>query len=246
MAVKAGKKRSQRVKQFRTLLLVVFIIISIIIWRKIINKKSNLNHGDNLFDYSNQEIKVDRNEPDWKLILINAENPLPKNFKVATASVEKNHLVDKRIASDLKKMLADARDKGLSPEICSAYRPKNKQATLFKSSSGNKEAKKEDGEIVFGEQSVAKPGCSEHEAGLAVDIVSSKYKNLDENQEQTKEAKWFMENCHKYGFILRYPKGKEKITGIVYEPWHYRYVGKYAAGEIKKRNITLEEYLKNN
>lgn len=92
-------------------------------------------------------------------------------------------------------------------------------------------------------KSVAVPGTSEHQLGLAVDIVDVNNQNLDSSQEHTPVQKWLMENSWKYGFILRYPKGKSEITGIIYEPWHYRYVGKEAAADIVERGITLEEYL---
>ncbi len=87
------------------------------------------------------------------------------------------------------------------------------------------------------------PGYSEHATGLSLDITSEDYQNLDEKQADTAESKWLAENCYKYGFILRYPPEKADITGIIYEPWHYRYVGKEAAKEIKEKGITLEEYL---
>ena len=91
--------------------------------------------------------------------------------------------------------------------------------------------------------STAFPGRSEHNIGLAVDIVSSTYTQLDQKQETTPEAKWLAENCYKYGFILRYPNGKTDITGIIYEPWHYRYVGVEDATKITELGVTLEEYL---
>ena len=90
---------------------------------------------------------------------------------------------------------------------------------------------------------VAKPGTSEHQVGLALDIVSSEYQELDEAQMETEDQKWLMENSWKYGFILRYPMDKSEITGVIFEPWHYRYVGKKAAKEITEQNITLEEYV---
>ena len=79
--------------------------------------------------------------------------------------------------------------------------------------------------------------------GLAVDIVDLNNQNLDSSQEDTEVQKWLMEHCWEYGFILRYPNGKSEITGIIYEPWHYRYVGKDAAKEITDAGICLEEYL---
>ena len=90
---------------------------------------------------------------------------------------------------------------------------------------------------------VAYPGTSEHQLGLAVDIVSEDYQLLDEKQEETPEYIWLSKNCSKYGFIVRYPNGKTDITGVIYEPWHFRYVGKEAAQEIMSKGICLEEYL---
>ena len=90
---------------------------------------------------------------------------------------------------------------------------------------------------------VALPGTSEHQLGLAVDIVDSEYQILESSQENTPVQRWLMEHCWEYGFILRYPKEKTQLTGIIYEPWHYRYVGKEAAKEIMNAGICLEEYL---
>ena len=90
---------------------------------------------------------------------------------------------------------------------------------------------------------VAVPGTSEHEIGLAVDIVSKWYQHLDHAQANTDEQQWLMKHCHEYGFILRYPEEKQELTRIGYEPWHYRYVGKTAAQEIMEYGLCLEEYL---
>ena len=90
---------------------------------------------------------------------------------------------------------------------------------------------------------VAVPGTSEHQLGLAVDIIDGNYGYLDEHQANMPAQKWLMEHCHEYGFILRYPTGTTEITGIIFEPWHYRYVGQEIAQEITNLGITLEEYL---
>ena len=92
-------------------------------------------------------------------------------------------------------------------------------------------------------ESVAVPGTSEHQLGLAADIIDEHYPNLDKGQEETGTQKWLMENCWRYGFILRYPNGTTDITGIIYEPWHYRYVGVDYAKEITDLGVTLEEYV---
>lgn len=92
-----------------------------------------------------------------------------------------------------------------------------------------------------------KPGFSEHQTGLAIDIIYKKYGVfVEESDEEDEEIKWLMENAYKYGYVLRYPKGKEKITGVDYEIWHYRFVGLELASKLKENNWTLEEYHANN
>jgi D-alanyl-D-alanine carboxypeptidase len=133
----------------------------------------------------------------------------------------------------------------MHPVVCSAYRThatqvrlhNNKIARLRSAGYSYERAVKEAGRWV------AVPGTSEHETGLALDIMSYSYQVLDEKQENTAEQKWFMEHCWEYGFILRYPKDKTEITGIGYEPWHYRYVGREAAAEMKELGLCLEEYI---
>lgn len=100
----------------------------------------------------------------------------------------------------------------------------------------------EDAKAKAGRQ-VAVPGTSEHQLGLAVDIVDVSYQLLDTNQENTDVQKWLLENSWRYGFILRYPTDKTDVTGIVYEPWHYRYVSKEYAKEIYEKGVCLEQYL---
>ena len=96
--------------------------------------------------------------------------------------------------------------------------------------------------VLFYWRMVTVPGASEHQIGLALDIVCSTYMSLDEGFGDTEAGKWLAENSCRFGFILRYPKGKEYITGIEYEPWHFRYVGVKAAEVITKQGITLEEF----
>jgi D-alanyl-D-alanine carboxypeptidase len=93
------------------------------------------------------------------------------------------------------------------------------------------------------EETLAVPGASEHQAGLSVDIVTLRHQVLNDAFADTKAGKWLAEHAHEYGFILRYPKDKEEITGINYEPWHFRYVGKEAAEQIYELGCCLEEYV---
>ena len=185
-------------------------------------------------------------QDEWNLILVNPWNSLPEGFTVETTSLLNGESVDSRCYSALKQMLDDCQAKsGGIPIVCSSYRPHDKQVRLFKEQVAKnmkegmtrEEAEKEAGTVV------AVPGTSEHEMGLAVDICDSENQLLDESQANTDTQKWLMDNCWDYGFILRYPVSKSEITGIIYEPWHYRYVGVEAAKEIQARGICLEEYL---
>ena len=142
-------------------------------------------------------------------------------------------------------MMDGCRAAGLSPTICSSYRTQEKQEQLYQNKVDRlaaqgwslEEAK------VEAAKSVAIPGTSEHQLGLAVDIVDKHSQVLDNSQADTPAQQWLMEHSWEYGFILRYPEGKSEITGIIYEPWHYRYVGKEAAAEIHELGLCLEEYL---
>ena len=180
----------------------------------------------------------------WNLRIVNRIHTVQEDEKVQLAEVE-NFQVDKRIVEPLQKMLAAGRKEGIDMMICSAYRSWEKQTTLFnnKMKKQMKTGKTYAEALAATAEWVAIPGTSEHQLGLALDIVSTDYQKLDEGQADTPVAKWLAKHAHEYGFILRYPKGKKDETAIQYEPWHYRYVGIEAAEEIKAQDITLEAYL---
>lgn len=181
----------------------------------------------------------------WKLTLVNGSYPLTTDYRPELVEIEQGMMVDKRIEEDLQQMLSDIREAGLNPYICSAYRDYEYQRTVFNETMVTWIGQGYTPLDAYDEtaKSVAIPGTSEHATGLALDITSAEFAELDDRQAETAEAKWLAENCWKYGFILRYPLDKSDITGIVYEPWHYRYVGKDAAKEITEQGVTLEEYL---
>lgn len=182
---------------------------------------------------------------DWKLRLVNPWNPLPESYEVRLTQLKNGHAVDERCYPDLQEMMDACRAAGLSPLICSSYRTREKQEALYKNKVNRLIAQgyaQLDAETEAG-KSVAVPGTSEHQLGLAVDIVDIANQNLNESQENTAVQKWLMENSWKYGYILRYPNEKSAVTGIIYEPWHYRYVGRDAAEEIHAQGVCLEEYL---
>jgi len=157
------------------------------------------------------------------------------SFSFGDQTIEKS-LMRQDAAAALEKMFAEAKASGIELFAVSGYRSYDRQRILF-----DAEVKKSGEEKAA--QVVAVPGNSEHQSGLAMDI-SAKSANLGltESFGETTEGKWLAANAHKYGFILRYPKGKEAITGYQYEPWHFRYVGVDASQTIFEKNITLEEY----
>ncbi len=185
-------------------------------------------------------------EDEWNLLLVNREYPLSQNYKVPAFTELKNgHVVDSRIYPELQRMMDAARAEGLEPLICSSYRTWDRQQELYiqKVRSYVSAGQSWENALELAAGWVQKPGCSEHQTGMALDIVDTTYQLLDSSQADTPVQRWLMSHCHEYGFILRYPKEKERITGVNYEPWHYRYVGKEAAKEIMETGICLEEYL---
>lgn len=182
----------------------------------------------------------------WNLVLVNNRHPMEEGYVVPKfTDLAEGYSVDSRIASAAKKMLNDAKAAGMNIIICSAYRSVERQQQVFNASIVDRLNSGMSYWEAFEDtrKSVAEPGTSEHALGLALDLISTQYTQLDEGQENTKEAKWLAENCYKYGFILRYPPNSTEITGIIYEPWHYRYVGVEDATKITELGITLEEYL---
>lgn len=192
------------------------------------------------------ETALSDSKEDWNLILINGDHLLPKDFHIPELTQLRNgHAIDSRAYPDLQRMMDAARAEGLEPLICSSYRSWDKQSELFENKVQSCMA--QSGSLQDAEKQaaiwVAPPGASEHQAGLAVDIVDKSYQLLDEGQEETAVQQWLMAHCAEYGFILRYPTEKSALTGVGYEPWHYRYVGVEAAREIMNQGLCLEEYL---
>ena len=182
----------------------------------------------------------------WYLLLVNRDNPLPEDFSIPELTQLKyGHAIDSRAYPSLQAMLDGARAAGYDPLICSSYRTQEKQEKLFTQkvrtylNRGYSQDRAE--ELAAGW--VSPPGTSEHQAGLSVDIVDREYQVLNEEQEKRPVQQWLMAHCAEYGFILRYPTGKSDLTGVNYEPWHYRYVGEEAAQAIMSEGLCLEEYL---
>ncbi|MEG1381756.1 MAG: M15 family metallopeptidase [Ruthenibacterium sp.] len=189
-------------------------------------------------------------DENWELRLVNAENPLPDNFTLKTQPISgyENRLFDARAASALENMLKDAEAAGCKFYLVSAYRSVARQDALFRRKVSSFLAEGFPAEEAEKQAAmwVARPGTSEHNLGLAADIVSADWyktnSDLTESFDKTSEFAWLSAHAGAYGFVLRYPKDKKEVTGVVYEPWHYRYVGNENAAMMQKTGATLEEY----
>ena len=187
---------------------------------------------------------ADMNVSDWKMILVNRDYILPDGYKPELApcitSDPDSLKLDYRVAPYYNEMYLAALEDGITLTPVSGYRSVERQKNNFENKIqkymndgyGKIEATQMAATIIL------PPGTSEHNAGLAMDICS-----LYESFENTDEFKWLSENAADYGFILRYPEDKQDITKIIYEPWHWRYVGVEAAKAMKSSGQCLEEYL---
>lgn len=175
----------------------------------------------------------------WNLMLVNSRYRIPDDYSVELIRLSNGEQVDSRIYPDLQEMFDDARGDGYNLFVRAGYRSGEDQEDLMEDKIetyrqegySQREAEHE------AEKWVAKPGTSEHELGLAVDI------NAEGQTDGNRLYQWLADHSWKYGFILRYPAEKEEITGIDYEPWHFRYVGKQAAKEMYEKDLCLEEYV---
>lgn len=198
------------------------------------NKPSSDESSTKGFDFSSWNKNCDFN-----LTVINKDNPIPSNFDLQLSSIGGNQIHTKAKDS-LEQMFNDAKKDGMNLYISSGYRSIERQTMLFNrkvsyfKNKGLSQAKAE----IEAAKIVARPKTSEHNSGLAVDL-----NGVRDDFYKTNEFKWLMNNSYKYGFILRYPKDKTNITNVIYEPWHFRFVGKEHAQKIVSKNICLEEYI---
>lgn len=235
------KLHKQRASATRRVLLVIVIVIGIIYLVKTLGGTYSA-EGLSIPAFLSKDQVSSVDDP-WQLMIVNTKNPLPREFLVKLEEFG-GHRVDARIAPIIEKMFLAAKKEGIDLLICSGYRGVQKQTASYNNKieeylhSGYSQ---EDSKQMAGKY-IQPPGASEHHTGLAIDIVTASYQRLDEGFADTKAGKWLQANAADYGFILRYPKDKKDITGIAYEPWHYRYVGTYAK-EITESGLCLEEYV---
>ena len=175
----------------------------------------------------------------WNLVLVNDDYEIPSNYEIELVTLKNGEQVDERIYPYLQEMFDAAREEEIYMVVADGYRSQAEQQEIM-----DEKVREYKRKVFVGfwaekmaEKWVAVPGTSEHQLGLAVDI------NADIYNYGWEVYSWLEEHAHEYGFIQRYPEDKTKITGISYEPWHYRYVGVEIATEIYEKDLCLEEYL---
>lgn len=214
-------------KGFKTIL--VFMTMGFLCWYSVETKR-------------HIEVKESNSNINNALVLVNREHGLDKDYIPVDLSIPEIPFTDGAIEEEkhvagimkepLEELINEAKKEGISLIGNSAYRSYKSQKTVYNNRVRSQGKEKADAYV-------AKPGFSEHQTGLCIDITNKDRYFV----EGTEEVEWLKENCSKFGFIIRYPKDKKDVTGIEYEPWHIRYVGKDAAKYIYDNQITLEEYL---
>lgn len=191
-------------------------------------------------DYINYTVSGAAEADQWYLQIASVAHPLPEGFVQPSTTVidDIGREIDSRIVGAYRDLVNAAKADGLNIYPISGFRPHSTQISLF---NARVEQARNDGYAdpeAEAARHVAKPGTSEHELGLAVDFNS-----VDESYfRNTAEAKWLAAHCAEYGFVIRYPEDKESVTGIIYEPWHLRFVGVKHAKRMNELNMCLEEY----
>ncbi|MDE5893767.1 MAG: M15 family metallopeptidase, partial [Acetatifactor sp.] len=182
---------------------------------------------------------------DWRLILVNKQHPIPQDYDFTLATIKGSQQCDERIIDDLLAMMQAAKDAGFNLLIQSPYRSDARQEWLFDRKIKLFMGKGMSYMDAFkrASQVVMVPDSSEHQIGLSLDIVCDYYESLTQGFGETQAGIWLEEHCAEFGFIVRYPRGKEYITSVEYEPWHFRYVGVDAATIIMEQGLTLEEFV---
>lgn len=196
-----------------------------------------------------QELPTEANVADWNLILVNPWQALPENYEVEFVEVDNTQQIDARIEEAWNTWRDAALEAGHDLFFASGYRTVNRQRNNFNNSVSEylNEGYSEKEAIEKTKEYLTEPGHSEHHTGLALDIVDHAWINagrrLEPEYDTQESQQWLVKTMADYGFILRYPAGKEEITGIQYESWHFRYVGVEHAQFMKQYDLVLEEYV---
>ncbi|MCD7845071.1 MAG: M15 family metallopeptidase, partial [Oscillospiraceae bacterium] len=183
---------------------------------------------------------------EWYLQLIRYEYPLGEDYEPpALTEIEDGEYMDSRVANALIDMIAAARASGYPVYVCSCYRPYSTQYIIYWDHVDEYMAQgmtQEEAEAAT-RLAVNYPGASEHQSGLAADILESADQDMEPYIGGSGLMLWLEENCAAFGYVIRYPDGKTDITGVEYEPWHLRYVGTEAAMYMMENDLCLEEFL---
>ena len=183
-------------------------------------------------------------ERDWRLILVNPDNLIPEGWVPELTMTKYGYQVDSRIVDDVTALIEGAAKDNVSLIICYGYRTLEQSQQLFEKQIRRQLANglSQEAAVAEAKRWVAPPGTSDHHTGLALDIVTPEYQVLNHGFYDTPAGRWMEEHCWEYGFVIRFPKDKQDITGITYEPWHLRFVGKEHAAAMREQNLCLEEY----
>ena len=241
------KRKIRRKRKRRTIIVVSFIAVVLTTYFFInLNNRRIDSTNNRIESIGNFRDKTNKSNSSQNLILVNKSNSLSRNYQpddLVIPNIRFDNIADDMIqyvryyaAIALEELFQSAESQGINLIAVSGYRSYSYQDNVYRyevNTVGRIEADKY----------VAKAGESEHQTGLSMDILSDEYLSLDDGFENTIAFNWLENNMSKFGFILRFPKGKEDITGYSYEPWHIRYVGISAATEIMEEGLTLEEYL---
>lgn len=237
-----AKSRALRRKKRRKILRIVLTFCILCLVGNMLIKSELFSSLLEMNATANNEHVISASE-EWNLIVVNRWNEIQEDYSVTLTELSNGQKVDSRIYPNLQEMFDAMRAEGIYPVVREGYRTAEEQQVILDEriqryrNEGYSNSRAER----IAKEWVAVPGTSEHQLGIAVDINADKSRSTNDEVYQ-----WLADNAYKYGFILRYPQGKEDITGGAYEPWHYRYVGTEAALEIYQNQICLEEYMENN
>lgn len=175
------------------------------------------------------------------LSIVDSETAAPEDQKQTLSFIDDEHMIDERCAAELEELLDACRGAGFEPVVTAAYRSASEQRELFNTLADSYMEEGADAESArrMAQRKIPLPGHSEHQLGLAVDLADAR----EDPGAQRELQDWLASHAWEYGFILRYPEGKEQITGHGFEPEHYRFVGTAAAKQIRELELTLEEYV---
>ena len=175
------------------------------------------------------------------LSIVDSETAAPEDQKQTLSFIDDEHMIDERCAAELEELLDACRGAGFEPVVTAAYRSASEQRELFNTLADSYMEEGADAESArrMAQRKIPLPGHSEHQLGLAVDLADAR----EDPGAQRELQDWLASHAWEYGFILRYPEGKEQITGHGFEPEHYRFVGTAAAKQIIELELTLEEYV---